>query len=148
MRSRRPLRIALLAGGILLFLAISLVLTRWLAAENTERAAITDLLKAQARGNAPGMLHELSGCTAACAATVRREARGLKGHGELQIVALDSGTSHALSSKTADTRVVWRTSGRLPTVQCVRVRRKGSIFAGMSVTLESLSLPIGRQSAC
>lgn len=148
MTRHRLLRISLLTVAVLVFLAISLGLTRWLAAENAERSAVIDLLKAQARGDVPGMLRQLEGCEDACASTVRTAATRLKGPGELQIAAFDSATSHALASRTANTRVVWRTPGRLPTVQCVRVRRKGSAVTGMSVTLLSLSLPIARMSAC
>ncbi len=148
MLRRRSLRIAALVAGILAFLVVSLLLARWLSAENAERSAITDLLKAQARGDVAGMLRELDGCTGGCAATTRATAARLHGRGELQIVALDSATSHALTSRTANTRVVWRIPGRLPTVQCVEVRRKGSVLAGMSVTLLSLSQPIARMSAC
>lgn len=66
----------------------------------------------------------------------------------VEIVAYDSSTAHALSTTTGTTRVVWRTPGRLPTVQCVRVRRNGSAVTGMSITLLSLSPPIRRTAAC
>jgi hypothetical protein len=33
-------------------------------------------------------------------------------------------------------------------VQCVDVRRTGSVLSGVSVSLTGLSEPIGRQSSC
>ena len=66
----------------------------------------------------------------------------------MTIVRIDSATSHTLTSKTAPTRVVWITPGRLTTVQCVLVKRAGTPLSGQSVTLLDLSAPIGRQAAC
>ena len=84
----------------------------------------------------------------ACVAVVRENARRLRGHGELKIPLYQSGTAHALRSRTRQTRVVWFTPGRLTTVQCVLVRRTGNVFAGTSVSLLRLSAPIGRESSC
>jgi hypothetical protein len=143
---RRPLLIALAA---IAFVGISIELARWLSTEGAERSAVTDLLRAQARGDARGMLAMLRGCDALCARKVRDDATHLRAPGEkVLIVAFESQTSHALTTKTATTRVVWKVAGRLPTVQCVRVRRKGSVVSGLSVSLLSLSRPIRRTAAC
>jgi hypothetical protein len=74
--------------------------------------------------------------------------RRLRGRGELKIALYQSGTARALSSQTEFTRVVWFLPGRLTTVQCVLVRRDGSVFAGMTVSLLRVTAPIGRQSSC
>ena len=141
-------RWAIVAGVLVLFLAVSLFLARWLTSEGTERSAILDLLRAQARGDAAAMLEQLDCRDAACEAQARENARALRGSDDVTIVRIDSGTSHELESKTAPTRVVWITPGRLTTVQCVLVERSGTPLSGTSVTLVGLSAPIDREAAC
>jgi len=146
--SRRRRRWAAVAAGVAAFLVISALLARWLGTENVEREAILSVLRAQARGDAAAMLREIRCRDDACVRQVRENARRLRGPGEVRIVRLDSDTSHSLSGATGHTRVVWMTPGRLTTVQCVLVRRSGTPLSGQSVTLLSLSAPIGRQAAC
>jgi hypothetical protein len=138
----------LIAAATVVFLAISFVTARWLNTDSVERSAVVELLRAQARGDADAMLRRLRCRDASCVATVRENARRLRGRGELRIALYQSGTAHALASKTKPTRVVWFTPGRLTTVQCVLVRRSGAAYAGTSVSLLRLSAPIGRQSSC
>ena len=142
---KRPL---LIAAAVVARLAVSFVVARWLNNDTVERARVEQLLRAQARGDAPAMLRILDCPDAACEQLVRANARRLRGRGELKIALYQSQTAHALTSRTKKTRVVWFTPGRLTTVQCVLVRRKGSAFAGMTVTLLRLSAPIGRESSC
>jgi hypothetical protein len=143
---KRPLIIAV---AVIAFLAVSAVVARWLSADTDERGQVVDLLRAQSRGDAPAMLRMLHGCgDPACGATVRANARRLRGHGELKIPLYQSGTAHALRERTGVTRVVWFTPGRLTTVQCVLVHRTGNVLAGVSVSLLRLSAPIGRESSC
>jgi hypothetical protein len=143
---KRPL---LIATAVLAFLAISVVVARWLSADTDERGQVVELLRAQSRGDAPAMLRSLADChDAACIATVRANARRLRGRGELKVALYQSGTAHALRTRTKPTRVVWFTPGRLTTVQCVLVRRTGNVLAGVSVSLLRLSAPIGRESSC
>ena len=81
-RNRRPrrfsrgTRIALITVGVLLFLTISGILARYLSTENVERNHEWALMQAEARGDVPGMLAQLSGCraSASCTATVRADA--------------------------------------------------------------------------
>jgi hypothetical protein len=145
---RRLRRWAVVAAGVLVFLVISALLSRWLGTENAERDAILRVLQAQARGDAGRMLRGMDCRDDACVARVRANARSLKAPGSVSIVRVDSETSHALSTKTGETRVVWITPGRLTTVQCVLVRRGGTPLSGQSVTLLDLSAPIGRTAAC
>lgn len=143
-------RVLVIAVAIVVFVAISVVLARWLSVENAERDKVTDLLDAQARGNADAMLDQIEGCRErpACVDAVRVNAVKLKDAGTVDIVAYDSDTSHALGAKSGPTRVVWKTPDRLPTVQCVEIRRSGSIITGPSVTVTGLSQPIERESPC
>ena len=144
-RVKRPL---LIAAGVAALLAVSFLVARWLNNDTTERARVTQLLRAQARGDADAMLRILRCADAACEALVRTNARRLRGRGDLKIALYQTRTGHAVASRTGQTRVVWFTPGRLTTVQCVLVRRKGDLFAGMTVSLLRLSAPIGRESSC
>jgi hypothetical protein len=149
-RRRRPLTIGLIAGGVLLFVAISVLLARWLTVENAERDDIFALLKAQAAGDAGGMLSQLDGCraSATCAANVAADARTLRRPGAVHILNLQSPTAYSLSSSRGTTRVAWSVPGRLPVVQCVLVRRHGNFLSGFSVTLLAFSRPIGNTADC
>jgi len=142
------MRIALGVLGLIVFLAISALVARWLTVDNAERDQVTSLLQAQARGDASAMVRELSGCTPACVAQARANARRLRRPGSVQIVAYDSATAHALSTRTGLTRVVWKTHQTLTVVQCVRVRRSGSALSGLTVHLLALSAPIPRTAGC
>ncbi|MBA3747268.1 MAG: hypothetical protein H0W96_07200 [Solirubrobacterales bacterium] len=137
-----------IAVAIIAVLAISIFVARWLNNDTTERAQVERLLRAQARGDAGAMLRLLECRDAACIDLVRTNARRLRGQGDLKIALYQSQTAHALRSETKPTRVVWFTAGRLTTVQCVLVRREGSFFAAMTVSLLRLSAPIGRESGC
>jgi hypothetical protein len=145
---RRALTIGAAAAA---FLLVTLLVARWLSTEGRERDEVTDLLRDQARGDAPAMLARLDGCARdrACAALVRRNAARLRRPGEVEVLAYESATAYALGSATGATRVAWQVEGRgLPVVQCVEVHRGGSVLAGRSVTLRRLSAPIGRESPC
>jgi len=139
----------LIAVAVVVFLAISVVLARWLSTEGVERDKVHTLLQAQARGDAAAMLDQLHGCDAGCRATVAHDARTLKRRGAVKIVSYESGTSYALGAATGKTRVAWTSLQQgLVEVQCVTVRRSGSALAGRSVTLLRISAPIDRQGSC
>jgi hypothetical protein len=141
-------RLLIIAVAVVVFLAISVVVGRWLSADTDERGQVVELLRAQTSGDAAGMLRHLRCRTPACIATTNANARRLRGDGAVKIALYQSGTAHALRSRTKPTRVVWFTRERLTTVQCVLVRRTGNVFAGLSVSLLRLSAPIGRESSC
>jgi hypothetical protein len=142
-------RSVLIAVAVVAFLGICVLVARWLNNDTVERGAVTTLLQEQARGDAGAMLRRLTGCgDPGCTAIVRSNAERLRGRGKLKIAFYVSGTAHAVSSKTRYTRVVWFTPGRLTTVQCVLVRRKGNVFAGTTVSLLRVTAPIGREASC
>jgi hypothetical protein len=146
--SRRRL-VTLIALGAIVFVAISLLLARWLSVENRERDAIYALLRDQARGDAPAMLKRLDGCDARCRANVGANARRLKRAGDVKILAYSSSTSYALGHAEGPTRVAWTIVNRqLPVVQCVQVERTGNVLAGATINLLRLSVPIDRQGTC
>jgi len=132
---RRPRRVALIVLGVIVFLVISGILARWLSLENAERSDILALLQAQARGDAPAMLAKLDGCDARCRTIVHADARTLRRSGAVLILARQSQTAYALSSRTAETRIAWEAGNRLPVVQCVTVRRTGNVITGLTLHL-------------
>jgi hypothetical protein len=147
----RGRRTALLAAGVLLFLVIGAPLARFLSAENAERDDILAVLAAQARGDLPGMLAQLSSdCrrSSSCVATARADATSLRRPGAVKILSLKSSTAYALTGATGKTRLAWTVIGRLPVVQCVEVRRTGGFLTGVTITLLSLSAPIGNEADC
>ena len=50
------------AVGIVMFLALSALLARYLAVENTERDDVLAVLRAEAGGDASGMIARIPGC--------------------------------------------------------------------------------------
>lgn len=146
----RPLRILLLALGVVAFLAISLGLARVLGANSTERSRIVALLQAQARGDAAEMIDRIDGCAGdpACRADAEANAARLRSPGEVKIARLDPSTSFSLGGTSDTARVVWTTLRRTTVVQCVEVRRTGNVIGGLDVELRSLSRPIARTSSC
>jgi hypothetical protein len=149
--SRRAVILLAAAAGVLVFLAISLLLARYLNTEGQERGAVFALLQAQARGDADAMLERLDGCRSdpKCAGTTRANAQRLKRAGEVKILAYDSTTAYALGSKQGPTRVAWTVIDRgLPVVQCVDVARTGTVLTGRAISLRRLSPPIDRQGTC
>ena len=155
-RNRRPrrfsrrTRIALIAGGVLLFLGISGVLARYLSTENVERDHEWALMQAEAQGSVHGMLAQLSGCgaSASCVATVRADAASLRRRGAVELLSTQSTTNHSLSGSVGETRVAWKVSGRYPVVQCVQVRRSGNFLTGISVSLLRVGPRIGSTADC
>lgn len=144
----RVKRLLLIAVAVIAVLVISAFVARYLNNDTVERGYVVDLLKAQARGDAPAMLRILKCPDAACVALVRANAAKLRQPGEVKIALYQSQTAHALGSRTKPTRVVWFTKPAGTTVQCVLVQRKGNVFAGTSVSLLRLSAPIDRESSC
>jgi hypothetical protein len=146
----RVRRIALIGVAVLLFLAISGLLARFLSVENVERDDIVALLGAQAAGDAQGMVARLDGCRSnpACVALAQANAAKLRRAGSVKILTLTSPTAYSLTGATGRTRVAWTVIGRLPVVQCVRVQRRGNAVSGVSVALLELSAPIPNEDDC
>jgi hypothetical protein len=136
--------------GVVLFLAISGVLARFLSAENVELDHEITLLQAEARGDAQGMLDQIAGCraSASCTATVRADAATLRRPGKVEILSTQSTANHSLTGSVGETRVAWKVSGRYPVVQCVRVRRSGNFLTGISISLLRVGPRIGSTADC
>jgi hypothetical protein len=142
----------LISTAVVLFLAVSFLLARFLSTENTERDDELALIQAQARGDVPGMLALLSGCRErpSCVALVRANAANprLRRAGAVKILSIKSSTAYALTGTSGKTRLAWTVIGKLPVVQCLQVRRTGNFLKGMTINLLSLSAPIPNEADC
>ena len=147
----RPLRYTLIAIGVIVFLVISFELARFFTVESSERSAVFEVVKAEARGDANAVIARLDGCAQkpACVALQRRNARALKRPGNVKILAYDSKTAYALGAARGDTRVAWESLDHgLPVVQCVLVSRTGNALVGRHVHLLTISAPIANTGDC
>jgi len=138
--------------GVVLFLAISAWLARFLTTDNLEREEDVALIRAEARGDAAAIISRLQNCRASpsCVATARQNAADprLRRSGEVKILSLTSATANSPGGATGKTRVAWTVLGQTPVVQCVDVRRTGSALTGVDVKLLSLSRPIPNEADC
>ena len=145
MLARRPSRrlVAIAVPATLVVLAVGFFAARFLTTENRERDAIFTLLQRQAAGDERGVLAQLHGCDAACAAKIHAFLPKVTGAGAVKIARMDSGTSYSLGTSTGTSRVVWvHGVDSRPIVQCVLVRRQGGPLTGRSVSLLALSAPL------
>jgi hypothetical protein len=142
----------LFAASVLVVLAVSALLARFLTVENLERDDDLRLVQAEARGSVSGMLDQLSGCrkSPSCVTTIKADAanRFVRRAGPVKILQLESPTAYSLTGATGRTRVAWTVIGHLPVVQCVDVRRSGNFLSGIHVHLLGLSAPISGEGKC
>lgn len=145
-------RRAVIAVAVVLFLAFSVELARYLTASGNERTEVLRLLDAEARGDVAGVVGLLDGCedSPACTKLVARQVPRLRHAGDAKILLLESKTAYKLKSSTGVTRVAWATLDPAgPTrVQCVTVHKKWSFVGGASTSLRSISAPIGLEESC
>ncbi len=147
----RRARIAAIAAAVFLFLATSALLTRALAGRGAERAAVLDVLREQAEGDAEGALAAMPACRAepACAEVTRRRVAALRRPGEVTLLTYEPSIGVTLTRQAGVGRVAWRAGAPTarPVVQCVRVVRDGPLD-GAGATLLSLSAPIRGDASC
>ena len=144
-----PGRALAIAFAVAAFLVVSFAVARWLTQDNRERSAVTDLLRAQARGDARAMLDRLDGClSAVCRGDVRKNAATLQRRA-VRILRYDSGTARSLGDRKGHTRVAW--SGGVDenvVVQCVSVERRGLAVFGADIVLSAIGRPIKGDTSC
>ncbi|MGH2915358.1 MAG: hypothetical protein ACRDMX_10245 [Solirubrobacteraceae bacterium] len=147
---RRPLVIATIAFAVLVFLVLSALLARALNVGGAEQAAITALVRAEARGDAAGVAALIDGCrtSAACRARAGTVAATLRHPGSVSIVQIQGTPSFSLTSTLGTARVAWVVGASLPRTQCVRVRSDGNVLAGFQVRLLVISRRIVTDAAC
>ena len=147
---RRLRLILLILLGLVVFLAISAVLSRVLSLDSAERTAIIGLLQSQARGDAARMIRQIRGCgqDSACRERAGENASRLRRAGSVKILELGSSAGFSLGSTVGTSRVAWRAGNALPVVQCVRVRRAGNVLSGFHIELLEISRRIQTDADC
>jgi hypothetical protein len=135
--------------GLFVFLGISFLLARALTGEGAERSRVLDVLRAQARGDAPAVLRRLPACARepACARVTRDRVARLARPGKIEILNYRPSVRITMTRRSGTGRVAWRAGAAQPVVQCVKVTRDGPLTGG-GVELLALSDPIGLQASC
>jgi hypothetical protein len=146
----RRLWLALIALGILVFLALSALLARVFSVDGAERSAITALVQDEARGDVSAVSSRLLGCpaSAACRARAAHNAAALKRPGKVSILQIQPSAGFSLTSTLGTARVAWNVGSSLPIVQCVRVRRAGNALSGLRVELLAITPRIKSDQDC
>ena len=140
----------LIGAGVVVFLVVSALLARAFSVDGAEQSAITALLQAEARGDAPGIVSRIRDCgrSGACRARAETDAAALRAQGSVSVIKLDPSAGFSLGSTLGTARVAWRVGDGLPIVQCVRVRRAGNVLSGLRVELLEISRRIPSDNAC
>ena len=146
----RRLYLSLIALGMIVFLGVSALLARVWSADGAERSAITQLVKAEARGDQGDVLSHVQRCreSSACRARVAEDVAVLKHPGAVSILQIQASTGFSLTSTTGTARVAWNAGSSLPFVQCVRVRRAGDAVRGLQIELLAISSRIKSDQDC
>ena len=147
-RRRRALLTAL-AFAAVGFLIASFVLARALSGAGVERARVTEVLRAQARGDTEQVLAALPACRQepACISLTRMRTARLTRQGRVQILAYEPSVRITPTAHTGIARVACRAGAGRPVVQCVGVRRSG-MLSKPEIELLSLSDPIPSSGSC
>ncbi|MGI8507091.1 MAG: hypothetical protein ACR2MK_09895 [Solirubrobacteraceae bacterium] len=147
---RRLYVVSLIALGLVVFLLASALLARALSVGGAEDAAITALVRAEARGNRRAVVSDISGCVgkAACQARATAVTAALKRAGNVSIIQIQESAGFSLGATLGTARVAWLVGGSLPRVQCVRVRRSGNVLQGFRIELLAVSVRIRSDAGC
>jgi hypothetical protein len=142
--------LALIALGIVLFLAISALLARTFSVDSAERSAITSLVEAEAHGNQTGVVSSIHDCASdpACRTQVAGKVAPLRRSGAVSILEINSSAGFSLKSTLGIARVAWRAGSSLPIVQCVRVKRAGNAITGLHVELLAVTGRVESDADC
>jgi hypothetical protein len=143
---------AVLALAVIVILAVSALLARFLSVENAERSDEVALLQAEVGGDLPGMLAQLDGCRhdAKCLSLAKANSSNphLRRSGAVKILQIEAPTAYSPFGATGKTRVAWTVIGSRPVVQCVQVSRTGNFLSGVHVHLLEIGAPISGEGKC
>jgi len=147
---RRPLVLGLIALGAIVFFAISALLARAFNVTSAEDAAITALVRAEARGETANVISLIEGCRASAACRSRAALLTATMHraGDVAVAQIQESSGFSLTSTLGTARVVWVVGSSLPRTQCVRVRHAGDVLSGFTVELLEVSRRIVTDADC
>jgi hypothetical protein len=146
---RRVTLITVIAFGGFVFLGISFLLARALTGPGTERSKVLEVVRAEARGDADGVLARLPACARepACARVTRERVAQLQRSGKVEILTYEPSVRLTMTRRSGTGRVAWRAGTSRPVVQCVKARREGPLTGG-GVELLAISKPIALDVGC
>ncbi len=147
----RPARIAIIFVGIIAFVVISLGVGRMLGARDSERVMIEQVIRHQASGNTQALTRYLPDCGAGtkCNKQITALVKRVKGPTlTLEILQITRGAGFGTGGATGVARIAWHLGKRLPVVQCLGIKRTGTVISGFAIHLTSVSNPIAREGAC
>jgi hypothetical protein len=147
---RRRKIVSLIVAAVIVFLVLSALLARALSVGGAEDSALTDLVKAEARGDTGGVVGLIDGCrgAAACRQRAATNVEALHRAGAVSIIQIQPSAGFSLAGTEGTARVAWLVGSSLPRVQCVRVRRTGNLLQGFKVHLLRVSVRIKSDHAC
>jgi len=147
----RPVRIALILVGLLVFVGGSLAVGRILASRGAERSLLEGVIRDQAKGDAAALASGLPNCGPGTKCRAETDALVAKvgGAGKpLEILQITGGVGSGPGAADGVARIAWHTGSDLPVVQCVAVRKAGDVVSGFSLQILKVSKPIAREGAC
>jgi hypothetical protein len=147
---RRRNVLLLIGLGIAVFLVLSALLARALSVGGAEDSAITNLVRAEARGDTAQVVSAITGCRndPACRARAAKNTAALKRPGNVSIIQVQNSAGFSLTSTEGTARVAWLVGSSLPIVQCVRVRHAGNVLEGFTIKLQVVSRRIKSDTGC
>ncbi|HEY2439045.1 MAG TPA: hypothetical protein VGI07_02375 [Solirubrobacteraceae bacterium] len=147
---RRRSVIASIGLAVVLFVVISVLVARAVGVGDAQNAAVTALVRAEARGDTNGVIALISGCSrsAACRARAATLAASLRSPGALSVLQVQPSTNVALSGSVGTARIAWLVGSSLPLVQCVRVRNAGNVLAGFTIEILQVSGRLASDATC
>ena len=147
----RPVRITLVLIGVIVFVAGSLAMGRVLAARGAERSLLEGVIRDQAKGDSAALASGLPNCETGtkCRTQVDALVKKVSGPGKpLEILQITGGVGSGPGPAEGVARIAWHTGEDLPVVQCVVVKKSGSVVSGFSLEIVKVSNPIDREGAC
>jgi hypothetical protein len=147
---RRRYVIVTIVLGVVAFVIVSVLLARAMGVGDAQNAAVNELVRAEARGDAGGVTALISGCARqpACRARATTLASSLRARGAVSVIQFSPTTNFSLAGSVGTARVAWVAGASLPRVQCIRVRNAGSVLQGFTVELLRVSVRVTSDAFC
>lgn len=147
---RRRTLISLIAAAVVLFVVISVLVAHAVGVGDAQTAAVTDLVRAEARGDTATVISLIDGCkqNTACRARAAQLTTTLKRQGAVSVLQVTPSTNFSVTGSVGTARVAWLAGNSLPRVQCVRVRNAGNVFSGFTIELQRITGRLASNAEC
>lgn len=147
---RRRVVILSIAAAVVLFVVVSGLVARAVGVGDAQTAAITALVRAEARGDTADVEALIDGCarSGACRARAQELTATLHRPGRVSILQMTTSTNFAVSGSDGTARVAWLVGGSLARTQCVRVRNAGNVLTGFTIHLLRVSPRLASDASC